>query len=587
MILYSTAVTAACLLLISRSRSHPDIILMGGLTLLIAGGAVSVERAVAGFSNTGVLTLAALYVVVAGLRETGAIAGLTGAVLGFRVGELRARLRMMTLVAASSAFVNNTPLVAVTTPMIREWAERRGFAASRLLMPLSFAAIAGGTCTLLGSSVNLALAGLLDSVTDGSVRLSLWSPALLGLPVTLLVLLYCQLLAGRLLPGQQARSDKSAGAGRYYVEFLIEPNGPLHNRSIADAGLRHLQGVYLAELMRGEQVIAAVGPDQILQAGDRLVFVGDSGRIGDLMAMRGLLPAEDQVFKLDAPRHRRLLAEAVVGNRSELVGQSIRQARLRTRMHAVVVSVFRDGAELPAGKIGDIVLRAGDMLLLEAPPEAIEALSQRSEFLMVQARESGVTPDHGRRGIALAIFAAMIATASFGTLQLLTVAWLGAGAMLLAGCVSGKTARSAIDWEILVVLAAAIGIGNALIDSGAVAGLTGLLTLAAPQPGWVVWLCLFAVTALLSAVVTNGAAVVIMFPVALSLATANGLDLELTTLVLLMAASASFMTPIAYQTNLIVYSAGGYRFVDFLRMGTPLTVLCGLLTVALASVYAS
>jgi di/tricarboxylate transporter len=576
-------VVALCFGLLMSNRYAPDSVLMGGLTLLLVAGVVSPEQALAGLANEGMVTVGVLYIVAAGLRETGAIAWLGETVLGRPRGLVGAQLRLMGPVAALSAFLNNTPVVAMFIPAVGDWAKRYGLPPSRLLMPLSFAAIAGGTCTLIGTSTNLVVNGLLKTEA-GHPGLGLLDIAAVGLPVTLAVVGFVLLTGRRLLPDRGPAMAQFADPRQYTVEMLVEAGSPLEGKSVEQAGLRQLPGMFLVEVERGGRLIPVVGPEERLAGGDRLVFAGVVESVVDLRRIRGLVPATDQVFKLASARHARLLVEAVVSDTCPLVGKSIREGRFRTVYNAAVIAVARNGERIRR-KLGDIVLKPGDTLLLEAHPSFAEQQHNSRDFFLVSHVEGSEPPRHDRALLAAVIVAAMVASVVAGLFSMLQAAMLAAGLLILGGCLSGRIARRAVDWSVLVVIAASFGIGAALGASGAAAALAGsLVDLAGGSPHAALAL-VFVVTAVFSALVTNNAAAVLMFPIAQ--ATAADLDVSLLpfAITLMMAASASFATPIAYQTNLMVYGPGGYRFTDYLRLGIPLTLLVGVLTVLLAPIF--
>ena len=308
----------------------------------------------------------------------------------------------------------------------------------------------------------------------------------------------------------------------------------------------------------------------MLKGGDRLVFVGVVDSVVELQRIPGLLPATDQVFKLDGERSRRILVEAVVSDSFPLLGRSIREGRFRNRYDAAVIAVARGGRRLKR-QLGDIVLRPGDTLLLEARPSFVEHQRNSRDFYLVSRVEDSSPFRFDRGAIALAILIAMVVTVAIGWLSMLNAALLAAGLMLFTRCLRGANAGRSVDWGVLVTIAAAFGVGQALASSGlaqiaaeamtVLAGSNVTLNLALP----------YLATALFSAVITNNAAAVLMFPVALGMAQNLGADLLPFAITIAMAASASFATPIGYQTNLMVYGPGGYRFTDFLRIGVPLT----------------
>ncbi len=557
----------------------PDIIMSGGLTLLLLSGVLLPEEALAGFANQGMLTVAVLYVVVSGLSETGAIGWVAQHILGRPRTGLQAQVRLTVPVAALSAFLNNTPVVAVFVPAVKVWARRNSLRLSKLLIPLSYASIAGGTCTLVGSSTNLVVNGLLVDQA-GSPGLSMFDLAWVGLPIAVSVLLFLFVSSGRFLPDREEPLIHGDDMREYTAEMVVEPGGPLEGCSIEEAGLRSLSGLFLAEIERNGAILPAVEPRERLMASDRLVFVGDLDSVVDLHRIRGLLPATNQISKLGGPRKDRSFFEAVVSGTCPLVGKSVREGRFRTRYHAAIVAMARNGVRL-RGKIGDLVLRAGDTLLLEARPDFMARQRRSRDFLLVSEVGGFRPPNHKGAPVALVIIIGMVALVASGLLSMLEAALVAAGLMILTGCTSGQVARQAPDWQVLVVIATSFGVGAALQKSGAAGVMAdSIIGLAGGNP-WATLALVFAATTLLTAIATNNVAAVLTFPVALSAAQNMNVDVMPYAITVMVAASASFATPIGYQTNLMVYNAGGYRFADFVRIGLPLTLLVGVITVGL------
>ncbi|AGA89950.1 di-/tricarboxylate transporter [Thioflavicoccus mobilis 8321] len=575
---FSLGIVALCFGLFAFSRAAPDVVTSGGLTLLMLSGILTPGEALAGFSNPGMLTVGVLYVVVTGLTETGAIGWIGPGLLGRPRGPGDARLRLMLPAAGLSAFLNNTPVVAIFIPAVQDWAKRHRLELSRLLIPLSFASIAGGTCTLIGTSTNLVVNGLYTEEIGDANGLGLFEPIWIGLPVTVAVIVFLLSAGHWLLPRRVSATASYEDVRQYTAEMLVQAGSPLVGKSIEDAGLRQLPGLFLIEIERGEQVLPAVSSQEILQAGDRLVFAGILDSVMDLQRTRGLIPATNQVFKLDTPRPGRCFVEAVLSDKSPLIGRSVRAGRFRNRYNAVIIALARNG-ERVARKIGDIVLAAGDTLLLETRPDFVEQQRNSRDFLLVSRIGDSHPLQHERAPLAIAIVGAMVAVVALGWLSMLEAALLGAGLMILTRCTDGRTARRSPDWQVLVVIATSFGIGAALQKTGAAGVLAGaLIDLAGGDPT-VTLALVFAATALLTAAATNNVAAVLVFPIAVDAARTIGCAIEPFVLTLMMAASASFATPIGYQTNLMVFNVGGYRFGDFVRIGLPLTLVVGLVTI--------
>jgi len=573
------SVVIGCFGLIAFTWVSPDIIMSAGLTVLLVSGVLLPEAALAGFANQGMLTVAVLYIVVSGLTETGAIGWVVHYILGRPRGMQQAQARVMAPAAALSAFLNNTPVVAVFLPAVKVWARHNNLSLSKLLIPLSYASIVGGTCTLIGTSTNLVVNGLLVDQA-GLPGLAMFDLAWIGLPITVSVLLFLFLFGERFLPNREAPLAQGESIREYMAEMMVEDGSPLAGRSIREAGLRSLPGLFLAEIERDGVVLPAVEPQELLQANDRLVFVGDIESVVELHAMRGLVPATDQVLKLGGERKDSSFFEAVVSDTCPLVGKSVRKGRFRTRYQAAILAMARNGERL-RGKIGDVVLRTGDTLLLEARPSFLEQFGRSRDFLLVSEVGEGHPLNHKGAPVALAIVVGMVLLAASGLLSMLEAALVAAGLMVLSGCTSGRVARQAPDWQVLVVIAASFGIGAALQQSGAAGVLAqAIIDLAGGHPLASLTL-VFVATALLSAIATNNVAAVLAFPIAFAAAEHMGVNVMPFAVTIMIAASTSFATPIGYQTNLMIYNVGGYRFMDFVRAGLPLTLLVGLVTVAL------
>ncbi len=576
---FSVGVIVLNISLLIFTRIGADIVLVSGVTVLLLTGILTPSEAFSGLSNEGMITVGVLYIVVAGLRETGGVNWLGQRLFGRPKSLPRAQFRMMAPIAALSAVLNNTPLVAMMIPAVSDWAKRNSFAASKLMIPLSYAAILGGTCSLIGTSTNLVVNGLLIEQTN--VRLRLFDIAWVGLPCTVVGIGFILLLSRWLLPNRSSSVGKRSDPREYTLEMLVEPAGPLVGKSIEEAGLRSLPQLYLAEIERGERTIPAVAPEEVLQGGDRLVFVGIIESVVDLNRIRGLMPAPDQVAKLTTPRAQRSLIEAVVSNSSPLVGRSVREGRFRTLYNAVIIAVARNGERIDK-KIGDIVLQPGDTLLLESSPSFAEAQRNSRDFFLVSRVANSNPLRHERALLAFSILFGMVAVVTLGWLSMLQAALLAAGLMMMTRCITGSEARRSVDWQVLIVIAASFGLGQALEVTGAADAIaSSLVTLAGGRP-YLSLIAVYLLTMLFTEVITNNGAAVLMFPIAL--ATATNLDANVITFAvcIMMAASASFSTPIGYQTNLMVFGPGGYRFTDYSRIGIPLALLIALTTLLIA-----
>ena len=583
--IYTLAVLAVAVAVMAAEWTGPDVVLFTALVALVAGGVLEMEAALAGFANPVLATIAGLLVIAAGLRATGVLERAADRVLGDGRSARGALGRLSASTAGASAFVSNTAVVAMGIPAVTSWARRRGISPSRLLMPLSYASILGGVCTLIGTSTNLLADGLLQS--HGLAGLGFFEMAVVGLPCAAAGLAYLVVAAPRLLPRREEEAELGERAREYLAALRVTDGAPLAGRTVEAAGLRRLDGLYLVRVERAEGTVAPVDPEERLAAGDRLVFAGVTERIAELRGRRGLAPAvgPNEAAGAEGPDAGGYeLHEAVVSPSSPLVGTSVREAAFRARYNAAVLAVHRHGERIRK-RIGDIVLRPGDTLLLEATPGFGEAHRDSPDFYLTSRVEAaGASAERdGRGGRAVAVLAGMVAAAASGLVPVSLAAVAGGLAMVGLGCLEAGEARRAVDWSVLVVIGCSLGLARGLEASGAAELLGGGLAAAAGTvgPGGLLLLAL-ASTMALTELVTNNAAVALAFPVVLSAAAAApAADARAALLAVTAAASLSFSTPIGYQTNLMVYGPGGYRFTDFTRVGLPLQLL--LLGVAWAS----
>ena len=527
-------------------------------------------EAVAGFGNKGLITIALLFAVVAGMEFTGGTELATGWLLSRARSLVDAQMRMLIPVAAISGFLNNTPVVAALLPIVGDLGKRISVSTSRLLLPMSYAAILGGMCTLMGTSTNLIVRDLYAAAN--AEQLGFFAPAWVGVPATVLGLAYIIAASPWLIPERKPAVSVSDDPQRYTVEMQVEPGGPLVGRTIEEAGLRHLPGLYIAEIQRADGTITAAKPQERLQGADVLILVGALESVVDLRKIRGLATPDDQARKLQVPAWRRTLVEAVVSSRCALLNKTIRGGRFRSHYNAAVVAVARGGRQL-SGKIGDVRLELGDVLLLEASPSFLHRQRSSRDFFLVSAVEHGAVRRPELAWVAVGVVLAMVLAASLTRISILTAALIAALAMMGFRCCTTNEARRAVDWSVLIVIGSAIGIGVALEKSGAAEGIAaGLLHLAGGQP-FLSLVAVYLATVICTELITNNAAAVLMFSIAWETAGELGVSHTPFVLAVMIAASASFLTPFGYQTNTMVYGVGGYRLSDYIRFGLPLNII--------------
>ncbi|HMC11644.1 MAG TPA: SLC13 family permease, partial [Pirellulaceae bacterium] len=605
-------------LMLAFTSLAPDLILLSGVLVLLLVGVLSPAEALGGFANEAMVTVAVLYVVGAGVQQTGGVDAIAKIVFGRPRSLLGAIVRVVFPNIGLSGFMNNTPLVAMMIPAVSDFAKTQRIAPSKLMIPLSYAAILGGTMTLIGTSTNMVVQSMLvkeaaqqqaaekaGAKIDEKTKvapLSMFTISWVGVPTALIGGIYVVFAARYWLPDRRPALSTTDDPKEYTVEMQVEADSSLVGKSIEDAGLRHLPGLFLAEIDRDGNSIPAVSPRETLRGGDRLLFVGIVESIVELQRIRGLVPAAEDVFHLKAPRPQRCLIEAVVSNTCPLIGMTIRDSRFRSHYNAVIVAVARNGQRLHQ-KIGDIVLHAGDVLMVEAHPSFADQQRGSRDFFLVSKIEESTPPRHELAILAVGLLGALVIAVSgkdllgvaasavaplrpladhFPQFPMFLAALITAALMLLTRCVSIERARKSIDWEVLLAIAASLALGTALDKSGAARWIANSTTELSGNNPWLALGFIYFITLVVTELITNNAAAALMFPFALATAQTLGVSYLPFVIAVMMAASAGFATPIGYQTNLMVYGPGGYRFSDYLKVGVPLDLLIMAITVALA-----
>ncbi len=563
-----------------KNLAPPDMLFLGATSLLALLGIITPQEAFAGFSNSGMLTVAVLFVVAAGLRETGVLDWLGHQILGRAKTEKGVLARLGVIVLPMSAFLNNTPIVAMFMPVVIDWSRRHRVSPSKFLIPLSYLAILGGTCTLIGTSTNLVVNGLM--IQSGIPGMSLFEISAIGIPYAVIGLGYL-FIAGRLLPERKELLEQLGESRREYLaEMQVQPGCRLIGQSVENAGLRQLPGLFLIEIDRDGQIIAPVNPDDLIQANDRLVFTGIVSSIIDLEKIVGLVPIADPDYEVSPKQQRRRrLCEAVISQNSPLVGKTIKEAEFRATYGAAVVAVHRGGHRVEK-KLGDVTLQPGDTLLLQVRAHFLRAHRNDPAFYLVSDVEDWRPLRHDRAWIALALFLVLIALMTTGVVDILVAGTLIAVAMVAMGCISSGDARRSIEWQVLVTIGASFGVGTALENSGAATAIATAVVNSTEAFGPVGTLAaMYLLGSLVTELITNNAAAVLLFPFCVKVAELYHVDPRPFLIALILSASASFMTPIGYQTNMMVYGPGGYRFSDFIKIGGPLHVVLTIVAITL------
>lgn len=586
------AVLIGVLALLITNALSTAVSMLLGLTVMLVFKIVEPSSAIEGFSNTGVMAVAILFVVAEGIQRTSILLPIFRVLLGKPRWLWEAQLRVMLPVGLISAFLNNTPVVAMLIPVIQSWSRRSSFPSSKLLMPLNNAAILGGTLTLLGTSTNLVVDGLaveseilgIDDAGKG-IRLPIFGVTPVGSVMFAAGLLYMVVFSRFLL---RDRGQTGVGAiirnpREYTVALLVQERSPIVGDTVQEAGLRQLQGLYLVEVTRADgTLIPAVAPDTKIEAGDTLLFAGIVETVTELYHIPGLVPAAGQSQKMKIERHHRRLVELVISSSSMLVGKTAKESKFRSRFSAAIIAVHRQGEHVKE-KIADIKLRAGDTLLVEAGSDFTLRYGKDSNFALVSEVSGSQPPreDKLHMAISACIAIAMIALATADVLPLMSAAAAASFLLIATGCLSIRNAARAVDLEVVITIAASFGISRGMEDTGAAGALaTFIVDIFKPIGTLGLLFGIYIGTALLSAVITNNAAVALMFPVISGIVDqTKNIDPRAPLYTLMIGASSSFSTPIGYQTNLMVHGPGGYTFMDWVVFGVPMQFILGIIGV--------
>lgn len=574
------AVVGVSVTLLARDLASPAVTFMAAVVILMVAGVVTPAQAFQGFSNPAPITVAALYVLARAVERSGALQPIVRATLGAGQSVRMALARLTLPVAAASAFLNNTPIIAMLAPQVGEWADRRGDSASRYLMPLSFAAILGGMTTLIGTSTNIVVSGLLEA--DGFEPFTMFELTRIALPIAVVGLVINALAAPLLLPDRlPPRQEARSGGRSFTVRMIVEPGGPLDDHPVSHAQAVLPKGAQIVYFERDGEGAGQIAPDKVLRGGDFLTLLGGTEAVLDIHDVSGLASAQQPhlPYEFRSPRHAYF--EAVIATESPLVGRSLVDVRFLARYQATVVAIHRAGEPIH-GRLAQAPLKPGDTLLVISDRGFAERWRDRNDYALISILGGPPPALTHQAGTVLVVATAIIAGAAFQVLPILHLALLGALALVGLGILTPNQAKDAIDFDVIVVIGAAFGLAAAVESSllgqaaaDLVAGGFGRFGPQGAMAGIVI------ATVALSSIITNNAAAALVLPIAISTAADFGIDTRTVAIAVALSASASFMTPLAYQTNLMVYGPGGYRFSDYARLGTPLTVV--VLVVVLAA----
>lgn len=579
-IFLTLAIVVLALILFIAEWIPSDIVAIITTLLLTILGLITPEESISGFSNSATITVMAMFILSAGIARTGAIQIVSELLLKW--GGKRPSQQIFALgiiVGPTTAFINNTAVVAVFLPIVEEWCRRQSISVSKLLIPLSFTAILGGMITVVGTSTNVLASGLSEQLGYGTF--SLFQFTKLGLVTFSIGLIYLALIAPKLLPNRKKHTGdilaQDYGLKDYISEILIPPGSSLVGKTLDSSGLQHKFDVDVLEIIANNTYFHQPLEDKKLEACSVLLVKSSREDLLKIKDETGIeiLPEfirKKKILPAQLSEEDRGIAEVLIPSNSNLIGSTVKEVRFRQRHNVTVLAVHR-GQEITRERLSQIRLKFGDVLLIEGPKQSLVGLQINRNFLVLTQRDLE-TLRRDKAAIAIGIALGVVVVAAFNLLPILISSLIGVVLMVLTGCLKPREIYDAVRWDIIFLLAGLIPLGIAMDKSGATQWLANnLVAMGGNLSGYWIMTFFFIITSILTEMISNNAAVVLMLPVAVNVAEKLSLNPLAFMLTVVFAASNSFMTPIGYQTNTMVYGAGGYKFTDFIRVGTPLNLL--------------
>ncbi|MFA0963049.1 SLC13 family permease [Roseivirga sp. BDSF3-8] len=574
---FALVVVVATFVVMYTDKFRPGVVLFSAVMVFMVTGILTPDIVLSGFSNESIASILLLILITAGLRKSFNIESIFNSIYHGVSSYRGFLLRMMLKVAALSSVVNNTPVVALMTPYVFGWGKKNNIAPSKLLIPLSFATIFGGMITLIGTSTTLVLDGFIEEEIGGHINLLHLS--FIGAAVTITGILFLTLAGNRLLPDRSDVIDEfKENVREYLVETMLSDSSAMIGKTVIEAGLRNLKGVFLVEIVRGEDIIYPVEPSEVIEANDILIFAGQTEDIVDLVNNNSGLRLPPQTF---IRQEKIEVVEAVTTPNSPLIGKRVKDSDFRNRFDAAIIAIHRNGEKL-RGKIGEIKISPGDLLLIFAGTDFFNRTEYFREIYVVSKLREIVKPRSLKRNIMLGLLILAIILLMAGVFNLFTSLMIIFFLMASFRMISLQDVQRELDMNLIAILVFSLAMGKAILVTGA-GDLVAENFLSIFQPMGLIGVVtgLVILTTILTSFITNVGAVSIIFPLAYSLSQQLGIPGMPLYLALAFSASAAFLTPIGYQTNLIIYGPGGYNFKDFLKVGFPVTVvyLCTVMAV--------
>jgi|UniRef100_UPI00404AA5F2 di/tricarboxylate transporter len=570
--------TLACFM---WEKFPPDLTALTLFLILVGTQLIPSAMAFSVFSNPAPLTVGAMFVLSAALVKCGAVDRISALIESTsKLPYSVVILLMVVMVATLSAFINNTPVVVVFLPVILNLARKMNRAPSKLLIPLSYAAVLGGTCTLIGTSTNLVVNGIITA--KGLPAFSMFELGWLGVPVTILGGIYLAIFGNRLLPVREMLTSILSDEERreYITEAYVQEGSPVLGKTLAAAGLTQKRGVRVIEIVRDGIALILNAEAVQLKAGDRLILSCRPTGIANTRRLQGVnLVSELNLGIEQIAAHEGSLVEAVVTPHSALLAHTVSEVNFRQRYRMVVVALHRKGKNVRE-QIESLPIEAGDVLLMMGTDQAIDALRNNDDFLFFDRARVPTKQQTGKMLLVAGVIAAVVTAAALEWVPIEIGALTGCVIVCLSRCLKTTEAYAAIDWNILFLIYGMLAMGMAMEHTGAAGWIAGHIVngvqylVPTAHKGIVMLACLYLVTTVLTEILSNNAIAALMAPIAIGVAIKLGMDPRPFIIAVTFAASAAFATPIGYQTNTYVYGVGGYRFSDFLKIGVPLNILC-------------
>ncbi|MBD2601229.1 MULTISPECIES: SLC13 family permease [Microcystis] len=560
--------------------------------VLILLGLVTPEEGIAGFSNSATVTVMAMFVLSAGITRTGVIQVVRDRLLVWGGKNPHQQVFVLgALVGPISAFINNTAVVAIFLPIVEDWCKKQKISPSKLLIPLSYATVLAGMITVVGTSTNILASGI--SAKLGYGEFSLFQFTALGVVTFLAGLIYLTIFAPKLLPDRKSSTgeflDDDYGSKVYLSEVIISPRSNLIGQTLSQSGLQRKFDFDVLELIRNKVHLPQPLADKVLNAGDILIVHSSREELLKIKDERGLEIFADIKFQQEdiesaITTGEEKLAEVLILSNSRLIGTTLKDLKFRQRYNATVLAIRR-GSELLQGRLGKIPLKFGDLLLVQGPKQSFVGLQTTRELLVLEEKDiESLRKDKGI--IALMITLLVIIIAAFDIQPILVTSLVGVVLMVITGCLKPGEVYGSIRWDIIFLLAGLIPLGTAMDNSGTTKWLAdNLVAIGGHLSGFWILVFFYLITSFLTEILSNNAAVVLMIPVAVEVAKTLGLNPLAFMYAVTFAASNSYLTPIGYQTNTMVYAPGGYKFLDFTRLGAPLNLILTILTPSLIVLF--